>query len=142
MLKMYNVARNLALCDLRKRLIVNKMNWYVEKIIELLTESQCNYDGYCIFIEASARLKYKSVNIEIRNCAGNDFGKEYNFDFKEYVSEPNYLKRDYSNKILAYTCNLLELYGEYFGREDDWISFYVAMNGDKCCGGKGFIKWA
>lgn len=140
-LKMFNIARNLALCDLRKNLIVNKMNWYVQKIIELLTKNQCNYDGYCVFIEASAWLKYNNVEIEIRDCADNRFFEKYDFDFQKYVSEPNYLKRDYSDKLLAYTCNLLELYGEYFEREADSIGFNISMNGDKCCGGRGFIEW-
>ena len=143
MLKMFNIARNIALCDLRKNLVINKMNWYVQKIIELLAKDQCNYDGYCIFIEASVWLKYNDVEIEIRDCDDNIFWENYrDFNFKEYISEPNYLKRDYSNKLLAYICNLLELYGEYFERDSDRIHFNITMNGDKCCGGRGFIEWS
>ena len=142
MLQIFNVARNIALCDLRKKLVIKKMNWYVRKIIELLTENQCNYDGYCIYIEASVWFKYNDVEIEVRDCDDDTFRKKYyDFDFKKYISEPNYLKRDYSNKLLAYTCNLLELYGKYFEREVDCIRFNITMNGDKCCGGRGFIEW-
>lgn len=31
MLKLCNVARNLALHDMRENLVIKKMNWYVEK---------------------------------------------------------------------------------------------------------------
>lgn len=142
MLKMFNTARNFALCDLRIGLLIKKMNWYVQKIIELLTKGQCNYDGYCLFIEASVWLSYNNVKIEVRDCDDNDFLERYDFDFKEYVNEPNYLKRDYSNRLLSYTCNLLELYGKYFEKEDDHIRFNVTMNGDKFCGGRGYIEWS
>lgn len=52
-LKLCNIARNFALCDMRKNLVVRKMNWYVEKIINMITENKCDYDGYCIFLRAS-----------------------------------------------------------------------------------------
>lgn len=141
-LRMFNIARNLALNDLRKNLVIRKMNWYVQKIIELLTQNQCNYNGYCLFVEAYAWLKCKEVEIKIRDCDNNSFRKTYDFDFEKCIIEPNYLRRDYSDKLLAYTCNLLELYGEYFDRKTDYIGFNITMDGDKCFGGRGFIEWS
>lgn len=146
MLRMFNIARNLTLCDMRKNLTIRKMNWYVEKIIELVSENKCNYDGYCVFLEASAYYpkdsKYRKVEIEVTDCADNRFFKWYDIDYQLYISEENYLKRDYSDKLLAYTCNLLELYGKYFEKDLKSVGFRINMNGDKCFGGRGFIEWS
>lgn len=114
MLKLYNVARNLALNELRKNLVIKKMNWYVEKIINMISENKCDYDGYCIFLEAYTWFNGNKIEVKISDCSNNIFKRKCNFDYLEYISEPNYLKRDYSDKLLAYTCNLLELYGQYF----------------------------
>lgn len=145
MLKLCNVARNLALYDMRKNLVIRKMNWYVEKIIELVSDNKCDYDGYCVFLKALAyypqNSNYRKVEIEVCDCADNRFLKMYEQDYQLYIREKNYLKRDYSDKLLAYTCNLLELYGQYFEKENDSIRLDIYMNGDKCFGGRGFIEW-
>ncbi len=147
-LKLCNIARNFALCDMRKNLVIRKMNWYVEKIINMITENKCDYDGYCIFLEASAwfnenlSFRKNKVEIEVTDCSDNEFKKEYEFDYLKYITEPNYLKRDYSDKLLSYTCNLLELYGKYFEKEDISVGINIHMNGDKCFGGRGYIEWS
>lgn len=141
-LKLCNFARNLALNELRKDLVIKKMNWYVEKIINMISEGNCDYDGYCIFLEACAYFYNNKIEIEVSDCSDNVFGRKCSFDYLEYISEPNYLKRDYSDKLLAYTCNLLELYGSYFEREKDSVGLRIHMNGDKCFGGRGFIEWS
>lgn len=142
MLKLCNVARNLALNDLKENLIIRKMNWYVEKIINMISENKCDYDGYCIFLEAYAWFEKNQIEIEVSDCSDNVFGRKCGFDYLKYVSEPNYLKRDYSDKLLAYTCNLLELYGQYFEKENNSIGLNIHMNGDKCFGGRGFVEWS
>lgn len=145
MLKMFNIARNLTLCDMRKNLVIKKMNWYVEKIIELVSENKCDYDGYCVSLEASAYYPqdslYRTVEIDVVDCSYNRFSKCYKEDYQLYVREKNYLKRDYSDKLFAYTCNLLELYGQYFEKDSTYIWINIHMNGDKCFGGRGFIEW-
>lgn len=145
MLTMVNTARNLALCDIRMSMVIKKMNWYVEKVIELITENKCDYNGYCIFLEANAYLpensKYRTVEIEVSDCADNKYYKQYKKDYQQYVKEENYLKRDYSDKLFAYTCNLLELYGRYFEKDRNYIGINIHMNGDKCWGGRGYIAW-
>ena len=142
MLKLCNVARNLALCDMKKDLVIRKMNWYVEKIINMISENKCDYDGYCIFLEACAYFNNNKIEIEVSDCSDNVFGRKCNFDYLKYIGEPNYLKRDYSDKLLDYTCNLLELYGKYFEREKDSVRLRIYMNGDKCFGGRGFVEWS
>ena len=142
MLKLSNVARNLALYDMRENLVIRKMNWYVEKIISMITKNKCDYDGYCIFLEAYAWLDINEIEIEVQDCSDDVYGRKCGFDYLKYVSEPNYLKRDYSDKLLAYTCNLLELYGQYFKKENNSIGLNVHMNGDKCFGGRGFVEWS
>ena len=141
MLQLSNIARNLALNDLRKDLAIRKMNWYVDKIIKLISHDECSYDGYCIFLEAYIWFDTNKLGIELSDCADRVFGRKCGFDYFNYISEPNYLKRDYSDKLLAYTCNLLELYGKYFEKENDSIGFRIHMNGDKCFGGRGFVEW-
>lgn len=142
MLKLCNVARNLALNDLKENLVIRKMNWYVEKIINMISENKCDYDGYCIFLETYAWFDKNKIEIEVSDCSDNVFERKCGFDYLEYIREPNYLKRDYSDKLLAYTCNLLELYGQYFERENDSVGLRIHMNGDKCFGGRGFVEWS
>ncbi len=142
MLKLCNVARNLALYDMREDLVIRKMNWYVEKIIGMISEEQCDYNGYCIFLEAYIWLDKNKIEIEVTDCSDSVFGRKCDFDYLKYISEPNYLKRDYSDKLLAYTCNLLELYGQYFEKENDSIGLSINMHGDKCFGNRGFIEWS
>ena len=142
MLKLCNVARNLALNDLKENLVIRKMNWYVEKIINMISENKCDYDGYCIFLETYAWFDKNKIEIEVSDCSDNVFERNCGFDYLEYIREPNYLKRDYSDKLLAYTCNLLELYGQYFERENDSVGLCIHMNGDKCFGGRGFVEWS
>lgn len=143
MLQLCNIARNLRLNDMHRTTIINKMNWYVDKIIKLITNNTCNYDGYCIFVEAWAWFDTNEVEITVTDCADNEFVRKYNFNYSEYISEPNYLKRQYpdNDKLLAYICNLLELYGKYFDKDDNSVGFNIHMNGEKCIGGKGFIEW-
>ena len=142
MLKLCNVARKLALNDLKENLVIRKMNWYVEKIINMISENKCDYDGYCISLETYAWFDKNKIEIEVSDCSDNVFGRKCGFDYLEYIREPNYLKRDYSDKLLAYTCNLLELYGQYFERENDSVGLRIYMNGDKCFGGRGFVEWS
>lgn len=87
-------------------------------------------------------LEKNKVEIEVTDCSDNEFKKEYEFDYLKYITEPNYLKRDYSDKLLSYTCNLLELYGQYFEKEDISVRINIHMNGDKCLGGRGYIEWS
>lgn len=144
-LNLFNTARNLAICDMRKNLIINKMNWYILKIIDLVTENQCNYDGYNISFEAVGYFpssKYSKVEVKVIDCNCDIYQKSYWKDYREYVKEVNYLKRDYSDKLYAYTCNLLELYNKYFNEKNlKLINITVGMSADKCFGGRGFIEW-
>ena len=103
---------------------------------------QFNYDGYCIFLEAYAWIDKNEIEIEVEDCSDEVYGRKCGFDYLKYISEPNYLKRDYSDKLLAYTCNLLELYGQYFEKQNDSIGLSIHMNGDKCFGGRGFVEWS
>lgn len=144
-LNLFNTARNLTICNMRKNLVINKMNWYVLKIIDLITENQCNYDGYVISFEAVGYFpssKYSKVEVEVIDCNDDIYQKTYWNDYREYVKEVNYLKRDYSDKLYAYTCNLLELYNKYFNENNSkLINIIVCMDADKCFGGRGFIEW-
>lgn len=140
-LKLYNAARNSRLHEMREILAIKKMNWYVEKIFELLSKNKCNYDGICIFLDALVLINRNEIKIRMQDCSGKVYEREYSFNYLKYISEPNYLKRDYSDKLLAYTCNLLELYSRYFKKENDFIMFSIYMNGDKWYLGRGFIKW-
>lgn len=148
-LNLFNTARNLAICNMRKNLVINKMNWYILKIIDLITENQCNYDGYVISFEASFEAvgyfpssKYPKVEVEVIDCNDDIYRKAYWNDYREYVKEVNYLKRDYSDKLYAYTCNLLELYNKYFNENNSkFINIFACINADKCFGGRGFVEW-
>lgn len=145
-LNLLNVARNLAICDMKKDLIIHKMNWYVSKIIDLVTKNQCNYNGYSVAFEALAYSplpeSYSEVKVEVVDCNGDIYRKSYQKDYREYIKEENYLQRDYSDKLYSYTCNLLELYNKYFNESNsEFIYIKVYMNGDKCFGGRGFIEW-
>lgn len=144
-LNLFNTARNLAICNMRKNLVIKKMNWYVLKIIDLITKNQCDYDGYIISFEAVAYFpssQYSKVEVEVIDCNDDIYQKTYWKDYKEYVKEENYLKRDYSDKLYAYTCNLLELYNKYFNENNsEYVHITVCMNADKCFGGRGFIEW-
>lgn len=119
------------------------MNWYVNKIFELISENQCDYDGFCIFLDLSAWFTEdtQSIVIEVTDCADNTYQKRYSLDYRQFIKEPNYLKRDYSDKLLAYTCNLLELYDKYIFKSQDYVMINIHMQGDKCFGGRGFIDW-
>ena len=133
---------------MRKNLVINKMNWYILKIIDLITENQCNYDGYIISFEVSFEAagyfssKYPKVEVEVIDCNDDIYRKAYWNDYREYVKEVNYLKRDYSDKLYAYTCNLLELYNKYFNENNSkFINIIACINADKCFGGRGFVEW-
>ena len=75
MLKLCNIARNLALNELRKNLAIKKMNWYVEKIINMVSKGNCDYNGYCIFLEACAYFYNNKIEVEVSDCSDNVFGK-------------------------------------------------------------------
>jgi hypothetical protein len=137
-MKLFNAARELSLLDMKMNLVIKKMNWYVEKIIELITNGKCNYNGYCIFLSCDVFDYKDGIEIEVEDCNDDIFKKEYKVNYKTFIKEPNYLKRDYSDKLLAYVCNLLELYEIYFGG----TGFSIHMNGDKCFGGRGYIEWS
>lgn len=75
MLKLCNVARNLALHDMRENLVIKKMNWYVEKIINMITENKCNYDIVFswkrMFGSTKTKLKLKYKIVQMRYMEEN-----------------------------------------------------------------------
>ena len=60
------------------------MNWYVEKIISLISENKCDYDGYCIFLEAYAWFDKNKIEIEVSDCSDNVFGRKCGFDYLKF----------------------------------------------------------
>jgi hypothetical protein len=143
-MELFNAARKLSLLDMRMSLIIKKMNWYAEKIIELASDSTCDYNGYSIFLECYAKNYSNELGIDVYDCGDNHFSKKYKIDYEQFISEPNYLKRDYSDKLMAYTCNLIELYSKYFNKEKSSYGpgLSIHMNGDRCIGGRGYIEWS
>jgi hypothetical protein len=129
-LNMINNARKLQLLDNQKTLTIKKMNWYTNKLVDLLKTDECNFDCYVYFLDIIVSQykdsKYKNIEVtlkcEDKNGEDIHIKKSFeDFNFLNYISEANYLKRDYSNKILAYSANLAELYGKYF--DEDGLTY-------------------
>lgn len=153
-LKMMNEARNLALLDKKYDLVIKKMNWYVKKINHYIANDFVSEDTLCWF-EIQRLDKWHEnlgvkIVISIRDDE-NEFIKEYDSrDFDKFKNVDDYLKRDYSDKVMTYAFNLTELYNYYLignDKEDLFsktLGYYpdlrCAIHGKKCYG-TGYIDW-
>lgn len=154
-MKLINTARKISIYDLKQELIYNQISWYCKKIIELmkynLEEDEKIFCQLNINYSSKDYRKYdgkykEELKIEIyeRNKKHYNFELEYK-DFDKFISEPNYLKRNYSDKLKAYSYNLLELYLKYFNKDNfhtnDYIDFNATIWSEHSCYNSGIVQF-
>lgn len=154
-LKILNEARNLTLLDRKYDLIIKQMNWYVRKIIHYIADDFISDDIlYWFKIERVSSYIYGDLDDKIIVSVvddGNEFVREYKQkDFDKFKDTDNYLRRDYSDKVMAYIYNLSELHNYYLvgNKKEDLFherlgycpDLRCAIHGKKCSG-NGYIDW-
>lgn len=150
-LKIYNEARKLTLLDRKHDLIIKQMNWYVRKIMHYIADDFMS-DNIIYWFEIERVSGVQDDKIIVR-VVDNDikFIKEYKQrDFDKFKDVDNYLRRDYSDKVMAYIYNLTELHNYYLigNKKEDLfyenLGYYpdlrCAIHGRKCYG-SGYIDW-